>query len=644
VSASSELALESVLDSDEAIAAALEDLSTPALIAAVVQTTGDPSLLRGPIRPRQFVINEYQGKLSEEEKATLRAQALVAICVWRDAGCPSAAPLSPEVIREALDWIACEHVPDDYAAMFQDEMDWAGAEPRRLRLTPAAKEAAGGLSAIIIGCGEAGLLSAIRLKEAGIAFEIIEKNDDVGGTWWENSYPGCRVDVASHYYSYSFAHDHDFPEYYSRQPELHRYFRSIADEHGITEHVRWHSEVERAVFDEATSRWEVSIRNADGRVETASAPILISGVGSLNRPKLPDIPGLDDFTGPAFHSARWDPDVDLTGKRVALLGAGASGFQIGPAIVDEVASLTVFQRTPQWMAPNLRYHQPVAPGERWAISQLPGYASWLRFILMWQSSDKNLEYVRGDPSWPDFPRTANELSATRREQFVGWIEQLVGDDPELLAKVTPSYPPGAKRLLLDDGTWLRCLADEKVELITDEIVAIDESAIITNEGRFEVDVIILATGFRANEVLFPMEVVGRGGQRLSEAWDGGPAAYQGVSVPDFPNLFILNGPATGLAHGGSVIFMTECQVRYVTESLRVLLEGGHTTIEPSREAYARYRDEVQAEVATLMWGHPAVGHSWYQAADGGVYVLSPWRLVDYWEMTRSIEEADHVIA
>lgn len=639
---SEHLDVQPIEDDDEAIGLAIDDLSVPALMAAVVQITGDPAYIRGPLRPREFVMNEFQGKMSEQEKTALRAQARQAICSWRDAGCPPCPPLPVDLIREIMDWIACEPVPDDYAAMYIDEMDLAGHNPRAIRLK--SRTAADGLRVLVIGCGESGLLAGLRLKEAGIAFEIIEKNHDVGGTWYDNTYPGARVDVASHYYSYSFGPGDEFSEYYARQPELYRYFRRLLDDHGIGDHVRWGREVERAVWDDATSRWEVTIRAEDGTTETRSAEVVITGVGVLNRPFIPDLPGLDQFQGPVFHSARWDHSVDLEGKRVALIGAGASGFQIGPAIADEVERLVVFQRTPQWMAPNPRYHATVTPGERWAMRYLPGYERWYRFMIMWQSSDKTLELVRIDPSWSDFPRTANELSFQRREIFAKWIEQNVGHDPDLLAKVTPQYPPMSKRMLQDNGSWLACLSRENVELVNSPIAKIDEGSVMTDDDRHEVDVIVLATGFRATEVLSPIDIVGRHGMILSEVWQGRPAGYLGISVPDFPNLFILGGPGSGLAHAGSIIFINECQMRYVGDALRLLIDEGHRTVEPTPDAYERYNEDLQAECETLMWGHPSIEHSWYKSADGRVYLLCPWRLVDYWKMTSGVKADDHHLA
>jgi 4-hydroxyacetophenone monooxygenase len=635
--------LEPFDDDPGAVAALLGDVSVPALIASIVQLTGDPSLVRGDIRPPRWIHNEFQGGLDEDERAELRRVALEAILAWRDAGYPAPPPLDDAVVREVMDWVACRPVPEPYVAMYAEEMDLAGADPRAIHLSEEERVRAEGFSVLIIGCGESGLLAALRLQQAGIPFTVVEKNDDVGGTWLENTYPGCRVDVASHYYSYSFGPTDAFGEYWAQQPELHRYFRRLLEEHGIGEHVRWRTEVERAAWDDDDARWEVSVRRADGTTEVLPADAIISGVGILNRPSIPELPGLDRFAGPVFHSARWDHDVDLRGTRVALIGAGASGFQIGPAIVDDVEALTVFQRTPQWMAPNPKYRAPVATGERWALRHLPGYERWIRFMHLWQGSDRILELVRMDPEWEDFPRTANKWSASQRTFFADWISHQLADDPDLAARVTPDYPPMTKRVLQDDGSWLRCLARPHVELVSDAITAIDETGITVGDHRYEVDVIVLATGFRANEILWPMEVVGRDGRALEEVWSGAPAAFAGVSVPGFPNFFVLNGPGTGLAHGGSVIFMSECQMRYVGDCLRTLLDGDHRSIEPTVEAYERWRDDLVAETATMMWGHPSVEHSWYKAADGNVYLLCPWPILDYWRMTARAEPDDHLV-
>jgi len=628
-----------IVDDDAAITRALEGANLLALVAAVVQINGDPSILRGTIRPHRFVPNELDGRLTKDEQSQLRQMALEMVLAYRDRGSISSEVAEEPILREVMDWLACEHVPDEYAELFLEDMDLAGRDPRRIHI-PDGDTAP---SVLVIGCGMSGLLAGVRLKQAGVPFEIIEKNDDVGGTWYENTYPGCRVDVPNHYYCYSFAPDHGFSEFFSRQPELHAYFRNVMCRHGVDEHVRWRTEVERAEWDDDTQMWRVTTRTNEGVREVRAASAIISAVGQLNRPHVPDLPNLRRFAGPVFHSAQWDHDVDLRGKRVALIGAGASGFQIGPAIVDDVQRLVVFQRTAQWIMPNRLYHEAVEPGAQWAMQHLPGYAAWYRFLLLWQASDKMLEVARVDPNWPELPHSANARSARLRATIVGWIEEQIGDDPELVAKVVPDYPPLGKRVLQDNGSWLRCLARDHVELVREPIVDIEEHAVVVDGARYEVDVIVLATGFRANEFLVPMEIIGRGGRSLNEAWHGRPAAYLGVTIPEFPNFFLMYGPGTNLAHAGSIIFHSECQMRYIGACLGVLARNGGGSIEARAEAFDDYVARLQEELSKTVWAHPSVRYSWYKAADGNVYVLSPWRLVDYWKMTRAPDPDAHVV-
>lgn len=628
---------DAIIGDDSMLDAAIASANVLALTASTVHVTGDPSILRGDIRPRKFVAGLLDGGLTADEQAALRAAARDAIDEWRDLGCPRPAPLDDALVRELLDWVAAESMPDAYAAMCLEEMDLAGTDPRRIRVDGDA----GAIDVLVIGLGMSGLLAAVRLQQAGIPFEVVEKNDDAGGTWLENTYPGCRVDVPNHYYCYSFEPNVEFTEHFARQPELHAYFRDVMRRHGIEEHVRWRTEVERAEWDDDAQRWRVTTVEPDGTRTVRTANAIISAVGQLNRPYVPDLPHLDRFEGPVFHSARWDHGVDLRGKRVALIGAGASGFQIGPAIVDDVAELVVFQRTAQWMMPNPQYHEPVDAAARWAMRHLPGYARWYRFLLLWQATDKLTDTVRVDPEWPGLPLSANARSERLRNGIVRWIESQVGDDAELLAKVVPDYPPLGKRMLQDDGSWLACLGREHVELVRDPIDDVEAGAIVAGGTRHEVDVIVLATGFRANDFLFPMEVVGRGGVSLHDAWSDRPAAYVGITVPRFPNLFLLYGPGTNLAHAGSIIFHSECQMRYVGAALATLAAQGGGAIEPTADAFDEYVTRWQDELSHTVWAHPSVAHSWYKAPDGNVYVLSPWSLLDYWTMTAAPDPAAH---
>ena len=629
--------------SDEAIAEALLDVSIPTLMLSLVHMSGDPELIRGRLKPAGLFLNEVQGYMSEEDKAEVRAIALQVIADYRDRGCPEPEPLSAELVHEMMGWLVCEDVPAEYVPMLMEEMEFDGTDSRRVDV-PADLAARQAFPVVVIGCGQSGLLAGIRLKEAGIPFTIIEKNSGVGGTWWENSYPGARVDVGNHFYCYSFEPSDEWTEFFAQQPELQRYFESVMDRHGIEPHIKWDTEVLGAAWDDDDATWSVRVRAADGTESTVSARAVISAVGQLNRPNLPEIAGQDSFEGPSFHSARWDHDVKLAGKRVAMIGAGASGFQIAPAIAPEVDRLTVFQRTAQWMFPNPNYHQAVGPGVKWALRHLPFYGRWYRFLIFWPGCDKGLEAARVDPDYPDQQVAISANNELTRQMFTSWIESQIEGHPELLEKVIPDYPATGKRTLQDNGSWLRTLTRENVELVRTGIDHIEPDAVVTVDGeRYPADIIVYATGFHAARALWPMDIVGRDGVNLREMWGERPAAYLGITVPGFPNFFCMYGPGTNLAHGGSLIFHSECQMRYITQCIEELVVTGRRTMEPRQDRYEDWHERSQAEIKTLVWAQPSVKHSFFKNSHGEIHGLSPWRLVDYWNWTKEPDFEDFIV-
>src|SRR5690242_9956917 len=624
--------------SDEEIARALLDVSIPTLMLSLVRMSGDPSLIRGDLKPAGLFLNEVQGYMSEEDKAAARKIALEVIASYRDRGCPEPEPIGPELLQEMMQWLVCEPVPPEYVPMLLEEMELDGKDARAVRGTPA------DLPVVVIGCGESGLLAGIRLKEAGIPFTIVEKNAGVGGTWWQNTYPGARVDVGNHFYCYSFEPTDQWTHFFAEQPELQAYFQTVMDKHDIGKHVLWETEVTEASWDDDSATWTVHTRDRHGATTTLSARAVISAVGQLNRPHVPVIEGQQAFAGPAFHSSEWDHSVDLRGKRVAMIGAGASGFQIAPAIADTVETLTVFQRTAQWMFPNPNYHEAVGPGVQWALRHLPFYGRWYRFLVFWPGCDKGLAAAYVDPNYPDQQRAVSGINEITRVMFTEWISSQVGGDADLLAKVVPDYTATGKRTLQDNGSWLRTLTRDNVELVRTAIDRIESDAVVTSDGiRYPADVIVYATGFQATKLLWPMTIVGRGGEILAERWGERPSAYLGITVPGFPNFFCMYGPGTNLASGGSLIFHSECQMRYITQCLELLIDGGHKSMEPREDKTADWHERSQAEMRRLVWSQPSIKHSFYKNSFGEVHGLSPWRLVDYWTWTREPEPGDFLI-
>jgi 4-hydroxyacetophenone monooxygenase len=345
-------------------------------------------------------------------------------------------------------------------------------------------------------------------------------------------------------------------------------------------------------------------------------------------------PGMETFTGPSWHSARWPRDADLKGKHVAIIGTGASAMQFLRSVAAEASKVTVFQRSPQWARYEADYHGRVGEAGRWLLRHVPYYYPWYRFGLVWRFGDGLLHTLRRDPTWEHFDRSMNRRNDRHREVMTQYLlSQLEGRD-DLIAKCLPNYPPYGKRILVDNG-WYESLRRDNVDLVTEAVSRVEGPDVITDSGaRYTPDVIILATGFEAGKMLAPMDIRGRSGTPIRARWgDDDPRAYLGIAVADYPNLFVLTGPNTGLAHGGSLMFVTECQVRYVCGCVKAMAERGIATLEVRRDVMDDYCDRVDEEHAELVWTHPGM-RNWYRNPQGRVFGPMPWRLVDYWTMTR----------
>jgi 4-hydroxyacetophenone monooxygenase len=632
-------------ESDDDIRAALEEASVPVLMLSLVHMTGDPQIIRGRIRPKGTFLTEQQGMISPEDQAEIRAQALRIIKKYRDGGYKLPPPPSPALLHEMMSFLVGEQVKDEYIPMMLEETNLDGEDRRAPRWDRrASEELRSQFRVVVIGGGMSGLLAAIRLKQSGIPFTLIEKNESIGGTWHENRYPGCRVDVTNFFYSYSFEPKLDWNYFYAGQQELFGYFEHCADKYGIRAHIRFGTEVESMEFDETQHTWSVKVIEKSGRRETLCANSVISAVGQLNRPKLPDIAGMDTFAGESFHTARWNHAVDLKGRQVAVIGTGASAFQVVPAIAPEVGELGVFQRSSPWMIPNAIYYDKVGPGKKSCIRHLPYYVRWYRFLLFWSFNSWDINAFRIDPEWPHQDVSSSKVNHEVREMLLANVRQQLADRPDQLKKVIPDYVALGKRPLQDNGAWLAALKQPNVHLITDPIARIDPQGVVTRDGSlFPADIIVYATGFHAHKFLWPIRVIGRNGVVLEKQWGDTPSALVGVTIPNFPNLFCLYGPGTNLLHAGSIIFHAECQVRYVMSCLNLLLSSGHHSIECKAEANEEYHQRLRREVARMTCSHPTVKQSWYMNPKGEVTVISPWPLLDYWQMTAQAKPADYVL-
>jgi cation diffusion facilitator CzcD-associated flavoprotein CzcO len=460
----------------------------------------------------------------------------------------------------------------------------------------------------VIGTGFAGLGVAFALKRLGIPFTVFERDRELGGTWRDNSYPGCQCDVPSHLYSFSFAPNPDWSRTYSMQPEIWDYLRRCAREFGVLPHVRFGTGVDDAGWDDEAGVWRLS--TTDGPEE---AEVLISGNGALAEPHVPEIPGLDRFGGDAFHTARWEHHVDLRGKRVAVIGTGASAIQVIPHIQPLVDRLHVFQRTPGWVLPH--GDRPVTSAERALYRRLPAAQRAVRSAIYW-SRELLVPAMAKDPRLTK-PIERIALAHLRRQVR----------DPELRRRLTPSFRPGCKRLLLSNDFY-PALTKPNVELVTNPIRDVTRSGIVTSDGRSrDVDVIVLGTGFRVTDNPVADHVQGRGGVALADAWrESGPQAYLGTTVAGFPNLFLMTGPNTGIGHT-SLLLMIEAQMNYVVDALRFMSDHGMASVEVRRDVQDAYNRELEAMTAGSVWTAGGC-RSWYLDERGRNRAIWPdftWR-------------------
>ncbi len=466
----------------------------------------------------------------------------------------------------------------------------------------------------ILGAGVAGLCMGIQLKKAGISsFKIYEKSDRVGGTWHDNSYPGANCDVPSHLYCYSFEPNPDWSRIFSPQAEIHRYLEGCAEKYGLLPHIQFGTEITGARFDERESAWR--IRTDTGQEIVAN--VLVSGTGQLNRPHVPALPGFESFAGTHFHSARWNHSHDLSGRNVAVIGNGASAIQFIPCIAPMVKSLSIFQRSANWVIP--RMDRAYTDTEKERFRRLPSLLWLVRALIYWSLEARFFGFFRG--SW--FGRKL-EKAATQ------YLHAQIAD-PKLRALLTPDYPVGCKRILISDD-YYQALTRQNVEVVGSHIERIERDVIVTADGVTRpVDTIIFGTGFETTSFLAPMQIEGLGGRKLEEVWRSGAEAYLGVGVSGFPNLFLLYGPNTNLGHN-SIIFMIECQVRYVLQCIQALARNRTSRLDVRPEAMERYNERLQRDIQKTAWA--AGCNSWYKTESGKITNNWSGFTVEYWWRTQ----------
>jgi 4-hydroxyacetophenone monooxygenase len=624
------------------LAALLDVAEVHPLLCAVAHVTGDLSVLRPDLAPDQLQLLVPGRGLSGEQEAAARTLAAEALEAHAVSGRPDHA-LTDDERRQIFGFLIGEGSVSQWEKFLSEELALNGTDPRAPTWRMEEVSPAQPFRCAVVGAGISGIGAAYRLGQAGMAVTIFEKNGDVGGTWLENVYPGCRVDVPNQLYSFSFAQSTAWPSRFSAQPDLLAYLQRASHDLGIDQMIEFSSEVTTATFDDSSQQWDIEIRGPDGETRTERFHALVSAVGQLNRPSFPAIPGRERFAGASFHSAAWDDAVDLDGRRVAVIGTGASAAQFVPCIVERVSHLDVYQRTPPWLLPTDNYGDPFPPAFHDLLRFLPDYGRWDRLWQFWLMHEGLLPAARVDPEWGDLTHSVSAGNELVRGMLVDALRAQVTDDA-LFEKMEPRFPPFAKRALRDDGRWAAAVSQGHVDLITEPIAEISPDGVRTEDGvDHPADVLIYSTGFSASDFVAPMRVFGLGGAELSEEWDGDATAYLGVTVPRFPNFFMLYGPNTNLVINGSIIVMVECQVRYIVEALGQLLRSGHRSMTCRRDVQDCYNLEIEAGNALMAWGVSDVP-SWYRNANGRVTQNWPFDLRSYWARTLVPDLADYELA
>ncbi|MDR7083297.1 4-hydroxyacetophenone monooxygenase [Arthrobacter ginsengisoli] len=635
-----------ITETDQELRALVDDAELPVLLAALAAALKDMSLLDprlSPSLPPMRGTLQPHGGLDDDQVARGRELAFEGLLRLRDEEIRSVDELTEEQAAVLLDWFTGGRTSSD--------PNWAGQMQHELHLAPnrngsadwSYEELSSGrnFETLIVGAGVSGIAAAYRLKEAGLPYTWIEVSHRVGGTWWKNHYPGVRLDTPTYGYSFSFAQRDDWPHQFATGEEVLEYLETVVARAGIAEDLELHTSLERAEFDEASKTWVATTRTKAGTLQTRHFNAIITCVGQLDHPHVPTWPGQQEFTGIQMHSQEWDASVDLRGKRVAVIGTGASAYQIIPAIVDEVERLHVFQRSAPWMLPAPTYHEPISDAAHWLHAKVPHYGKWFRLWVTAIGIEGRIHIATADETWHNTPLSVGANNEEFRQEIIRRMEHQYEGRPDLLEKAIPLYPPSSKRLLRDNGVWAAALMAPNADVVSTGLESFTEGGLITGDGEhLDVDVVIYATGFRPSDYLDPIEIIGRGGIEIHEYWQGDAKGFAGITVPNFPNLFMMLGPnTTGVVAGGLHIMM-ERAAEYAVEAIRQLLTRNVAALDLKQEALDRHIAWVDAENNRMAWGQPYV-NNWYKNRFNRVSQVWPFKTTEYWRITQKVEPDDY---
>ncbi|MCA0218304.1 MAG: NAD(P)/FAD-dependent oxidoreductase [Actinobacteria bacterium] len=614
----------------------------PVLLAALAAALHDTSALRPELQPPLTPIDTEphpNGGMTDEQCREASALALSGLKQLRDSGITSVDILTESETRATLGYLTGNR--EEWFDMLKHELDLAVDKGGKPAWSFEELAAARDFTTLIVGAGVAGIAAAHRFAQAGVPFTMIEAGTTVGGTWAKNTYAGVRLDTPTFGYSYSFAQRSDWPHQFAQGGEVLEYLRDVAHRAGIVDAIEYSTRLLRLRWDDTASLWEATTSAPDGTVNVRRFSAVISALGQLDKPNIPDLPGFADYRGLTMHSQEWRHDVDLAGKRVAVIGTGASAYQIVPAIVDSVSKLAIFQRSAPWMLPAPNYHEPITDTFRWLRAKVPHFGQWYRLWVILTGIPGRAHTVTAEPDWTGAPLSVSRKNQELREYLIARLETQLQGRPDLLEHAIPNYPPGAKRMLRDNEVWSAALRADKTTLVTSGIARFTESGVVDSDGlEHEVDAVIFATGFKPSDYLDGVEVVGRGGTEIHDFWNGDARAYNGITVPGFPNFFMIYGPNVGGVVAGSLHFMLERAVEYSLSAIRVILERGVRGIDVRAEAMDRFVEWVDRGNRAMAWGQPYVS-TWYQNRHGRVSQIWPYTNVEYWNITHAVQLDDY---
>ena len=617
----------------------LERADAGVLVAVLAQLTGEPGVVDRFATKISFRPDppEQAGTTDPETAAALADEVIAAMGSARPAGALAAD--DPDLFARVAPLALGTEVGREYVGLLLEQGGFHPSQP----VLPRTAKLPEGFKVVIVGAGIAGMTAALECAAAGIDYEIIDRNDEVGGTWYTAVYPGIGVDTPSAYYSLSRDINGDWSSYYPQGGEYQSYLQSVADKNSLREHTRFGTEVEALSWDDGHQQWQIRTVGPDGASDVSYANVVIPAAGYLNRPRWPDLAGRDSFGGISIHSAEWDPNLDLTGKRVAVIGAGCTAVQIVDACVDQVAHLTVFQRQPHWVAPRKRLSDDVPEHRRWLNTHIPYYANWNRLKSFWGTADNNYPVIVRDADWAADHLSISPANDVLLQMCLEYIDRVFGAGSELARKVTPDFAPYGKRIIRDPGGYYAALARPHVDVEASEPARVTEKGIVTQDGRqIDLDVIVYATGYYL-DFLSTVDIRGRDGVRLSDVWGDSPSAYRGGTVPGFPNLFISSAPNYSPGHGAGHNFGVEVMVHYVMECLQLMALRNASAVEVTPEAFGRYVQQIDEAMAGTVWCHTPTAHTYYRSAGGRIVTAFPFRLIDVWQSHRAPIEGDFIL-